>query len=420
MAAVARRRKGFGQAKDGIDWGLARRALAARRDPAEAGALLTVLVGDVVTATRASHWRGIGRGCPACWPAGLPLPGGPPVVGGDLAPGAPGGVAVGPLGGEGEVALAGPPPLTPPVGEGLGSGAQASDAPPAPPPPFPLLGLGAPASAAPLAPPPCVCRLVVLCCWVLLGSLPPPLVLPVGSVPLSLLPRPLLPPLLPLTGCWAGRPWPPCRPRFSPLLWVVGRVWWPWPAPRPPLPPGVAEETVEHVLWHCPRWADCRRSAVRRGRVFLPALLQRLSPLTLHSGLFPVHAELEEFARLACSHPVGLGALGPFHPGLHEFAWTDGGGLFAGTALAVASWAVCFGPQDPRSGSGQVAGAQTAQRGELQAACVAAHRRVGRLTIVTDSRYVSDGLVPSDLACCPPGRGARRLVGGPLDCGGWS
>ena len=106
--------------------------------------------------------------------------------------------------------------------------------------------------------------------------------------------------------------------------------------------------------------------------------------------------------RVATSHQVGLGALGPFHPGWHEFAWTDGGGLFAGTALAVASWAVCFGPLDPRSGFGQVAGAQTSQRGELQAACVAAHRRVGRLTIVTDSRYVSDGLGRLTLRAAPP------------------
>ena len=53
--AVAKRRKGFLPARAGLDWELARRMLRAPLGPAPLGALLTVMVGDTVSATRAWH-----------------------------------------------------------------------------------------------------------------------------------------------------------------------------------------------------------------------------------------------------------------------------------------------------------------------------------------------------------------------------
>ena len=65
--AVAKRRPGYAPAAAGIDWALAKRQLA---DPwLSAGlraALLTVMVGDTVQHTRASHWREGNRRCPHC------------------------------------------------------------------------------------------------------------------------------------------------------------------------------------------------------------------------------------------------------------------------------------------------------------------------------------------------------------------
>ena len=85
-----------------------------------------------------------------------------------------------------------------------------------------------------------------------------------------------------------------------------------------------------------------------------------------------------------------------------EVVWTDGGGALVGTPLAVASWAVFFGPGDPRNGCGRVGGPQTAQRGELEAACRAAALRRGPLLIVTDSRYVADGVARLSTGPVPP------------------
>jgi len=61
--------------------------------------------------------------------------------------------------------------------------------------------------------------------------------------------------------------------------------------------------------------------------------------------------------------------------------------------LACAVWSVFWGPQDPRNGAGQVFGAQTAQRGELEAVTRAAEQRRGLLDVGTDSQFVVDGMV---------------------------
>ena len=121
------------------------------------------------------------------------------------------------------------------------------------------------------------------------------------------------------------------------------------------------EETLEHVLWRCPRWAEERRGALPPG-TDLSQLVCRLAPLTLHSALFPPHPALEAFAaeRRAGVAALPAGPVGGEVGGPEEVVWTDGGGLWPGTPLAVASWAVFFGPDDARSGCGLVAGAQTA------------------------------------------------------------
>ena len=66
-SAVARRRPPFWEAEPGIDWHSAETALSRSglSLPRQAAAR-SAMVGDSVTATRASHWRAISRSCPHC------------------------------------------------------------------------------------------------------------------------------------------------------------------------------------------------------------------------------------------------------------------------------------------------------------------------------------------------------------------
>ena len=64
---VARRRKGYEGAALGLDWGTARGRLEDRwLSAGRRAALLTVMVGDVVTAARASHLCDRAWACPHC------------------------------------------------------------------------------------------------------------------------------------------------------------------------------------------------------------------------------------------------------------------------------------------------------------------------------------------------------------------
>ena len=65
--AVAARRPHFWEARLGIDWVAAERVLSTSGlSPSRQAAARGAMVGDSVTATRASHWRAVSRACPHC------------------------------------------------------------------------------------------------------------------------------------------------------------------------------------------------------------------------------------------------------------------------------------------------------------------------------------------------------------------
>ena len=67
VAAVAARRGRFADAALGIDWPGAARALQViAGSHTQWAAARSAMVGDSVTATRASHWRDVSRACPHC------------------------------------------------------------------------------------------------------------------------------------------------------------------------------------------------------------------------------------------------------------------------------------------------------------------------------------------------------------------
>ena len=57
--AVARRRPGYAAAKAGVDWQAAGHALSELAPPTRRAVARAAMVGDSVTATRASRWRGV-------------------------------------------------------------------------------------------------------------------------------------------------------------------------------------------------------------------------------------------------------------------------------------------------------------------------------------------------------------------------
>ena len=155
------------------------------------------------------------------------------------------------------------------------------------------------------------------------------------------------------------------------------------------------EETVEHQLWRCPRWDGIRQRAAVGSGLDPVLLVDTLSPLTAHSLL-----------RNPCAHRLGAAELarGGGHPlppprpllgppaGPRVTAWTDGSGSRpASCGLTRAAWGVHFSSA-AEALSGPVPGAQTVQRAELFAAVIATTAVPGPLLIVTDSRYVADGI----------------------------
>ena len=64
--AVAVRRPHFWEARLGIDWLAAERALATVSSPPRQASARAAMVGDSATATRASHWATESRACPHC------------------------------------------------------------------------------------------------------------------------------------------------------------------------------------------------------------------------------------------------------------------------------------------------------------------------------------------------------------------
>ena len=162
---------------------------------------------------------------------------------------------------------------------------------------------------------------------------------------------------------------------------------------------GHEEETVEHQLWHCPRWASVRQAAAARFGLGPVALVATQGPLTLHALLRPPCPH-----RCAAGRQPFPGPLPPEGPlasaaACWETAWTDGAGTApASCGLARATWAVHFGAGG-RASAGPVPGAQSVQRAELFAAVQAVAFARGPVCVVTDSQYVA--------------RGVERLLGWP-------
>ena len=235
------------------------------------------------------------------------------------------------------------------------------------------------------------------------------------------------------SGCVLGgehrprEPWQPAGPRTRPPreAWIGRQRDVLWPPLRPPSPNGqlhapqwsatrsrppgrphwravergcphceCPEETVEHQLWRCPRWAAIRQAQAARFGFDLDALVRTLGPLTLHALLRPpcpfrAAAALPEVGlRLPALAPLALAA----DEEEWETAWIDGAGSEAASCgLARVAWAYHFG-EGGRAQAGQVPGAQSVQRAELYAAVMAATAARCRLLVVTDSQYVAHGI----------------------------
>jgi len=154
-------------------------------------------------------------------------------------------------------------------------------------------------------------------------------------------------------------------------------------------------EGLRRRFWECRAWAQTRAAAAAAHGWTPEGLVEALPEVTLLTGLVP----LPEAAPVALV--VGIAPPAPVPPpgpapapagAAPERVWTDGGGAHPeDPLLACAVWSVFWGPGDPRNGADQVTGAQTAQRGELEAVTRAAEQRRGLLDVGTDSQYVVDG-----------------------------
>lgn len=164
---------------------------------------------------------------------------------------------------------------------------------------------------------------------------------------------------------------------------------------------GAAQEDLEHRLWRCPRWEPQRLAALRACDGAAPdveALRRRLPPGVARTGLLPQEARLAALAAAArCAEAPQPPPAAPPPEGLpRRRAWTDGACLHPTDPLvARAGWGLLLEGASGAAGrehSGAVSGLQTAQRAELTAAVEAARLAGGAVEIVTDSRYVANGV----------------------------
>ena len=146
---------------------------------------------------------------------------------------------------------------------------------------------------------------------------------------------------------------------------------------------GTSDETLEHRLHLCTRWATVR--AAHLDGLAWPELLLSIPPGPRLTGVMPRDPALESL-RLERE----AAAVWPAPRALPSRVWTDGSGLQGSDPLvASAGWAVVgmANGQLTTLAGGLVLGRQTSARAEL-CALVWVSRCEGRTTMVTDNRAV--------------------------------
>ena len=158
--------------------------------------------------------------------------------------------------------------------------------------------------------------------------------------------------------------------------------------------------------WACPAGAGAWGTALQGSGFTQASLRAALPPGVALSGVLPVDVRLEALAVTARA-PLVLPPLpAPEHPDPRPQrlqAWTDGSCLRQGDPLlARAAWGLRLerpgaGPVDC---SGAVDGVQTAQRAEVTAAVHAVIEAGRPVEVVTDSRYVRNGVAALRAGAC--------------------
>ena len=180
---------------------------------------------------------------------------------------------------------------------------------------------------------------------------------------------------------------------------------------------GDADEDLEHRLWQCPRWESHRHAALAAMPEcpFSPATLrQRLARGVALTGTLPLDARLgamAEAARHLETLPRLPPAVGPIPGQARRRAWTDGACVHpTDPLLARAGWGLLLDATEGVAAAahqGAVDGFQTAQRAELLAALMVVSLAVGPVEVITDSRFVANGVAalggganPTDWSHC--------------------
>ena len=154
-------------------------------------------------------------------------------------------------------------------------------------------------------------------------------------------------------------------------------------------------EDAEHRHWRCLAWAAVREEAAGPGGS--AALRARLSDGVAHTGLLPLPADLAALLKAAEEEDPGFPDRDAALPaGGRWLVYTDGACADpTDPLLARAAWGLHLPAQRglaARGAAGPVQGRQTAQRGELSAVVAACRLLAGAADVVSDSRYVVDGV----------------------------
>jgi ribonuclease HI len=173
----------------------------------------------------------------------------------------------------------------------------------------------------------------------------------------------------------------------------VARRW----SGRPPLCPhcGLEDEDAEHRHWRCPAWAAARAEALGSYGAATQLRRQLTAGLAL-TGIAPTSAELQALAQQAAGDDPQLpGIQQQVRDGPRQTVYSDGACVHpSDPLLARAAWGVhvvAVGGRR-RALGGPVGGQQTAQRAEVTAALAAVGVVDCGVDLVSDSRYVVNGV----------------------------
>ena len=182
---------------------------------------------------------------------------------------------------------------------------------------------------------------------------------------------------------------------------VTERVATKWSG-RPPLCPHcrLADEDAAHRHWLCPAWEAARAEATGAPGAAARLRSQVADGVAL-TGVVPARADLTALAQEAAEDDPQLPAPPPLRAGARQTVYSDGACLHpTDPLLARAGWGLCMPPPPPtaaasgpaRALGGPVGGPQTAQRAEVTAALAAVGAVDMEIDLVSDSRYVVNGI----------------------------